>query len=132
MADEIFRKKSLERIQSPEALNDYVRVANPGIWLLLGAIIVLLIGFCTWGVLGRIETRLPVQITVSHGTIVCTAENTTAVKSGMQVEANGAAGTVTAVHPENKTLELAISLPDGVYAGEVITESLRPLSFLLN
>lgn len=36
MSDQIFRKKSLDRISSPEQLNDYIRVANPGIWMILG------------------------------------------------------------------------------------------------
>ena len=35
MSDQIFRKKSLDRISSPEQLNDYIRVANPGIWMIL-------------------------------------------------------------------------------------------------
>ena len=37
MSDQIFRKKSLDRISSPEQLNDYIRVANPGIWMILAA-----------------------------------------------------------------------------------------------
>ena len=39
MSDQIFRKKSLDRISSPEQLNDYIRVANPGIWMILAAVI---------------------------------------------------------------------------------------------
>ena len=43
MADNsIFRKKSLERVQSPEQLNDYIKVANPGVWLVLIAVIIFL------------------------------------------------------------------------------------------
>ncbi len=30
MENQIFRKKSIERVSSPEQLNDYVRVSNPG------------------------------------------------------------------------------------------------------
>jgi len=41
MSDQIFRKKSLDRISSPEQLNDYIRVANPGIWMILAAVIIL-------------------------------------------------------------------------------------------
>ena len=37
MSDQIFRKKSLDRISSPEQLNDYIRMANPGIWMILTA-----------------------------------------------------------------------------------------------
>ena len=33
MNREIFREKSLERVESPEQLNDYIRVASPGVWL---------------------------------------------------------------------------------------------------
>ena len=49
MSDQIFRKKSLDRISSPEQLNDYIRVANPGIWMILAAVIILLAGVCVWG-----------------------------------------------------------------------------------
>ena len=40
----LFRKKSIDRIQSPEQLNDYLRVANPAVWVLLAAILLLLAG----------------------------------------------------------------------------------------
>ena len=40
----IFRKKALDRISSPENLTDYLRVANPGIWVVLAAVILLLAG----------------------------------------------------------------------------------------
>ena len=32
----LFREKSLEAVESPEALNDYLRVTSPGIWMVLG------------------------------------------------------------------------------------------------
>lgn len=37
--EKIFRKESLERISSPEQLTDYLRVTNPGIWIILASII---------------------------------------------------------------------------------------------
>ena len=46
MENPIFRKKSLDRISSPEALDDYLRVTTPAIWLILTAVIMLLAGFC--------------------------------------------------------------------------------------
>ena len=39
---QIFRKKTLERISSPEQLTDYLHVTNPGIWVLFAVIILLL------------------------------------------------------------------------------------------
>ena len=40
----LFRQKTLDRISSPEKLTDYLRVTNPGIWIFLAAVIVLLAG----------------------------------------------------------------------------------------
>ena len=52
--ESLFREKNLERLESPEKLNDYLRVTSPGVWLVMATIIVLLTGVCIWGVLGRI------------------------------------------------------------------------------
>lgn len=46
----IFRKKSLDRVSSPEQLNDYIKVATPGMWLILLAIVIFLVGMIVWGV----------------------------------------------------------------------------------
>lgn len=56
MSEKIFREKSLKRISSPEELNDYVKVANPGIWLIMLGVIVLLVGALIWSVTGQIDS----------------------------------------------------------------------------
>ena len=50
MSEKLFRKQSLVKVTSPEQLNDYVRVSNPGVWMILAAVIILLAGVCVWGV----------------------------------------------------------------------------------
>ena len=51
----VFREKSMERVSSPEQLNDYIRVARPSVWLVLTALLLLLVGMLAWSVLGRVE-----------------------------------------------------------------------------
>ncbi len=53
----VFRKKSIERVSSPEELNDYIRVTTPSVWLVLVAIILLLAGMLAWSVLGTVEVH---------------------------------------------------------------------------
>ncbi len=133
MTDDLFRKKSLDKIKSPEQLNDYVRVANPGVWLILCAITVLLVGFCVWGIFGQIKTTVPAQITVDSGTITCTVDSAIdRIKPGMTVEAGGAAGVARSVNAGSRQIEIDISLSNGVYAGEIVTENIAPLSFVFN
>ena len=48
MGNQLFRQKSLDRISSPEELHDYMRVTSPRLWMILGAILVLLAGFIAY------------------------------------------------------------------------------------
>ena len=56
MEKPLFRKKSLERISSPEALNDYLRVTGPAVWLVLSAIILLIAGMLIWSSVASIDS----------------------------------------------------------------------------
>ena len=53
----IFREKSLERVSGPEALNDYIRVTTPSVWIALAALVILLAGMLAWSVLGRVTVH---------------------------------------------------------------------------
>ena len=56
MKKPLFRQKSLDRVSSPEQLDAYMKVSSPGIWMILGAVIILLAGVFVWSVFGRLET----------------------------------------------------------------------------
>ncbi len=60
---EIFREKSLERVQSPEQLNDYIKVTTPRVWLVLIAVILLLLGVIVWGIFGRVTVQTTDDVT---------------------------------------------------------------------
>ncbi len=53
----IFRKKSMERVSSLEALNDYIRVTTPSVWIVLIALVVLLAGMLAWSVMGHVTVH---------------------------------------------------------------------------
>ena len=53
----IFREKSIERVASPEQMNDYIKVTTPSVWLILLATLILVVGVLIWGVFGRIEVE---------------------------------------------------------------------------
>jgi hypothetical protein len=56
-ANGIFRDKSLERVSSPEALNDYIRVTTPSVWIVLIALVCLLAGMLAWSIFGTVEVH---------------------------------------------------------------------------
>jgi hypothetical protein len=52
---DLFRKKSLERVSSPEQLDDYIRVTTPSVWLILLALVILLTGLLVYSIFGTVE-----------------------------------------------------------------------------
>lgn len=50
----IFRQKSIDKVSSPEKLDNYIRVTTPSVWITLAAILVLLIGALVWGIFGEL------------------------------------------------------------------------------
>ena len=57
MNEQLFRKKSMERVSSPEELNDYIRVTTPSVWVVLAATVVLLLGMLSWSIFGTVEVH---------------------------------------------------------------------------
>ena len=52
-----FRQESLDRAKSPEQLDDYIRVSNPGVWMGRGAVLLLLLAGLIGACCGRLSTR---------------------------------------------------------------------------
>ena len=69
--DRLFREKNLERLENPEKLNDYLRVTSPGVWLVLAAVIVLLVGTVIWGIFGTIKATAQAAIVTEDGASRC-------------------------------------------------------------
>jgi hypothetical protein len=53
---EIFRKNTLERISSPDKLNDYIRISRPSIWIVLFAILILVAVGIFWAFTAEITS----------------------------------------------------------------------------
>lgn len=61
MNDSIFRKKSLDRISSPEESLDYLKVTRPAVWVILVVIVFIILAIVIWSITGRIEENIIVN-----------------------------------------------------------------------
>ena len=139
MSEEIFRKKSLDKVKSPENLDDYIHVSNPGVWLMLISIIILLAGACVWGIFGRIDSTAPTTVHVEDGTGICFAadKDISSVHTGMTVRFDGFEAVIVEIGKKEEsgyscTLQPDQTIPDGFYDGKIVIKSVKPLSFVLN
>ena len=156
---QLFRQSSLDRISSPEDLNDYVRVANPGVWMIMGAIIVFLVGLCVWAVVGEMKTTVNAVGIKENGNVIFYANEMKMmeIKPGMQIVCDdGAKCTVKSVDEETFPATAVLSEyaqhlgefdkgdwvcvvraegdgpEDGIGKASITVTRVSPISFILN
>ena len=153
----LFRAKNMERIESPESMNDYLQVTSPGVWLVLSTVIIFLIGVCIWGVFGHIDSTAKVAVVATEDETLCLVPEE-ALKSAIYNQSikiegkdyNLAPSTLDPIIISESTnvywllagdlsvgdivykIPLSQQMPKGVYSGTIVTETLTPLSQLLN
>ena len=158
MENGLFRQKSLEKVSSPEQMNDYIRVSSPSVWLVLAAVGALLAGLIIWSAAGRLETTVTAAAVAGpDGGVVCYIgeDDLDAVRAGQSVRIGGAehalkevAARPVAVDESFDAYALYVggltagqwvypaavdaSLDEGVYEAEIVVDSVAPISFLLN
>ena len=158
MDNQLFRKKTLDRISSPEELHDYMRVTSPRLWILLAAILVLLLGFVVYASTVRLENTVSIPVEIKnlkyhqqnpemeenefYTLVTCRLPDSylDRVKTGMRVRIGDFMGQVKWLSTANQQ-EISVTivmdqqplpLQDGEYEAELILESTTPVSFLWN
>ncbi|HEX2080612.1 MAG TPA: NHLP bacteriocin system secretion protein [Longimicrobium sp.] len=100
---EIFRSVALERLSSPEQLDQLMQVTTPRGWLLLVGVGTLLVTAVVWGIVGSVPERI-----AGEGILV---------RSGgvLEVEASG----------EGRVTDVAVRVGDVVSEGQVVARIAR-------
>ena len=150
-------EKRMNRVNSPEQLNQYIKLSNPGVWVILAAIIILLIGVCIWGLFGKIDNKLKTVVIVDNYIANCyiKEDDITKVENGMKLEINDNFYEINFIDEKPKKVDDSFSdyiikagnlkygewvykcglntmLPNGVYSGDIIIESIAPSTFIIN
>lgn len=156
MSSSIFRQSSIDRLKSPEQLNDYIRVASPGVWLLLSAVVLLLTGVIVWGIFGTVESKIQTGVVVEKNVAYCyvSESDVAGIENGMEVIVGQVRGSVKGIasYPsqmlETDSYQLHLShleasefaylitielsgLAEGIYQGEIVQERIHPIHFVI-
>ena len=146
----VFRKEALARISSPEQMEDYMQVASPRLWMVLGAVIALLIGFVIFASTATMENVVRVQAEVATDTLEdgtkyslivfdIPKEQEGVLKIGMPLRIVDKEGQIAVFYRSSEDNKAGGVLNDtsdllleGSYDVEIVTETTTPISFLLN
>lgn len=157
MDKNLYREKNVKQLQSPEELNDYIKVTNAGVWMVLTTIIVLLIGVCVWGYFGKLETKIDVLCVAKDNTstLYVKEESYSKIKEDQSVYINKETYKIKsianepisvtdsfsdyALHLGNLTIgewvyevKIDSSLTEGNYKAEIVVDSVSPFYFIFN
>ena len=132
---QIFSQQALDRINSPEQLHDYMKVTNPGIWIILAAVILLLGGMFAWATVGKLETTANAMAVIENGTatVMLTEAATSRITSEMSVRIESQDYHISTVEYDDYGRAVAyapIALADGNYDAKIVVETISPLKFL--
>lgn len=132
----LFRKKTVDKISSPEQLTEYLKVTSPRMWIILAAVIMVLLAIVVWGILGRMETVKDVRVIVSDGQARIVTVDGTVIEEGMILRIDGQEFKINGTVSDEffRPVGLAtVTLPDGSYEGTVVIDQTRTvLSFFGN
>lgn len=159
MNNKLFRKKNLEKVASPEQLDDYIHVSNPSAWVVLAAFTILLLGVCIWGVFGKLDTTVSVVAVNENNSVICYVKESDQpkIKTGMTVKIGDEEFSVTGIEKNPVLVDSSFQeyakhvggLNDGewiyyvytdcnngidgeVFPAEIIIERINPIYFVTN
>lgn len=138
MDNSLFRKKSVERITSPESLGDYLRVTSPTVWLILVAIILILAGMMIWSSVATLNSFAAGTARVEDGVMHIRFEDEQIarnVESGMNVVVGETVSRINSVGADEAGLfaSAPTELADGTYSNvKVIFRQTQVIHLLFN
>ena len=133
--------------------------SGPGIWMVIAAVIILLLGVCIWGVMGHLDTVITTAAVAANMTLtvyipekqISSVLNRTVTAEGREYEitdascsnesfaVRGGEFSEYALHLSGLQIgewvyaaRFDTELPDGIYGAHIVTDSVSPMSFVFN
>lgn len=126
------------RITSPDQLNDYLKVTNPKIWVLLAAVVLLIVGLLLWSSFTTIESYATGTARAIGGELSITFDDTNKankIRPGMEMQVGDVHTEVLTVGTNETGSTVAsayANIPDGSYDVRVGYATTQVISMLLN
>lgn len=152
-------EKKLNKVDSPEQLNEYIRLSNPGAWIIMIGFALLLAGFCVWIAFGIIETKIE-TVAVSDNLSTCLyvkEDDMPKIKAGMPVRLKDVEDTFEIAAFDQTPVKVTEELDEyirymgnlhigewaykctldktingGIYGADIIIESISSMKFIVN
>ena len=135
---QIFRKNVMDRLSSPEELNDYLHVTRPAVWIALGAVVLVLIGALVWSSATYINSYVTGTAEVKDGVMTVLIDPDSPfidrIEVGQDVLVGDTKTTVSGLgyREEGFIATAASTLSDGIYPAKIQFSKTQMIEMILN
>ena len=135
---QIFRKNVMDRLSSPEELNDYLHVTRPAVWIALGAVILVLIGALVWSNVTYVSSYVTGTAEVKDGVMTVLIDRDTPfidrIEVGQDILVGDIQTTVSGLgYREDGIIATAAStLSDGNYPARIRFSKTQMIAMIFN
>ena len=126
-------KKQKAKITSTDELSKSLSYSSPVTWIVLGASVLLLIGFFVWSFVFDIQIKSYGTAHIDSGVATLKVEESAkdSLKEGQKVYISGVEGKILSID-DGKPVVSAFALADGDYDYYIIIREIKPIQFWLN
>ena len=160
MDNRLFRQKSIDKVTSPDQLNDYLKVTGVSTWVIIVALIIILGGAIVWTFAGKIVVTEPAAVVVENGEAIVyvNEDQSNKLAVGQTLNLDNDSFSITEVINEpvaaegNKGIDEYVlhatgtddggwliplradisGIDDGIYGAEIEVETISPVTFIIN
>ena len=121
----LFREEALRKAASAEGLDHYIKVANPGVWTVVLAVVALLIAALIWAATATIPVKVSVPGVVKGDVIYCyvAADGSVEVTEDSSVEVAGQESKIIEVHNKMPISQREVAEQVGDYVSTTLNLS---------
>lgn len=143
-----------DKVNTPDDLNDYIKISNPSLWVVLIAIIIFLIGILVWGIFGKLYVTVTVPTYVNGGHAISLINDTDidSIEEGKKIMINSVDGIIVSKSSTKEKISdpslfgisnteaisydsayfatSNIDIGNGSYEAEIVVDEVPPISFL--
>lgn len=118
----IFTQKAMKKLRTPDDMEKYVQVTNPGMWVILGACAALLLGLLAWGFLGTVSVTIQTRGVYADGKMFCLVSPAEydMIRIGDKANIGGTSWTVTECNIVPITRRQAVSFLGSEYLANLL------------
>ncbi len=135
---QIFRKNVMDRLSSPEELNDYLHITSPSVWIALVAVVLVLVGTIVWSSVTFVNSYIDATAEVEDGRMAVLLFRDSSfsdrVEIGQEVVVGNSSYIISNLGYRGETIiaHAVCDLSDGTYPAKVIFSRTQLLGMIIN